>query len=614
MHSYAEDEDEDESFMIPVANKLSMGTEIIEKVISSIQTLPDIHKALNIDSNVGRGMPIESSRMESSDIKSFDSESRSRMIHFTTEAMKAICNIILPKAGKDLLNECCKRIHKNYSITDDKKLQDNIKVVIDKLPKRSNQRKAIIAPLAKSFTNEYLYDTFGLGGKTVATHRKLFSCLAKGNLIESVLVSRVKYDPLIVKRAVRFILSDNNIQRISWGTKKVEIDGAEIDFPKLIRKKVKQQIKRDYMEYYPDQADRLGITSFDKLLKALTATDMKAKAAVDYASGVLLYDNFMMIRKIVSASEQAGNLISFVDAMEAYLKGNYEKHLLTCVATNPDNAFDENKTTTISCDICSMVHKGMSHIKQSVDGIHHKLLEDCSHKIKLYQTHRIRVANQRTSINTIMDSLTNTQALLVMDFKMKFEAEYYREKTTDFYGKKGSSWHGTMIYSRYTDRQKSDSRKELEPHHITYYDHISSSNSKQDWKAVLSYFEATLMRMKQDLPHVNTIYIQSDNARCYKTPGLLFGMFVVCQKHNVKLISFIHSGIQDGKGPIDGHFAVGMKHVIRYVNGGNNVVTSLDLIDALRSNGGINNSIAEMVHVNCLKLEKFEEDNAVVMK
>jgi hypothetical protein len=255
MHSYAEDEDEDESFMIPVANKLSMGTEIIEKVISSIQTLPDIHKALNIDSNVGRGMPIESSRMESSDIKSFDSESRSRMIHFTTEAMKAICNIILPKAGKDLLNECCKRIHKNYSITDDKKLQDNIKVVIDKLPKRSNQRKAIIAPLAKSFTNEYLYDTFGLGGKTVATHRKLFSCLAKGNLIESVLVSRVKYDPLIVKRAVRFILSDNNIQRISWGTKKVEIDGAEIDFPKLIRKKVKQQIKRDYMEYYPAQAD-----------------------------------------------------------------------------------------------------------------------------------------------------------------------------------------------------------------------------------------------------------------------------------------------------------------------------------------------------------------------
>lgn len=578
----------------------------MKQVNLSIQSAADIRRALNIGSNVGRGMPNESNRMETSDIQIFDAESRSRMIYFTTEVMTAICNIILPKAGADLLKECCKKVCRTGSINGDKKLQDNIKVVIDKLPKKSIQRQAIIAPLAKAFTNEYLYDTFGLGDKTIATHRILYSWLAKGNPIEAAVVSRVKYDPFVVKRAVKFILRDEIVQRISWGTKRIELDGCEIDFPKLVRKKIKQQIVRDYVEYYPEQVDRLGNSSFMKLVKALTASDMKAKAAVDYASGVLLYDNFVMIRKIAP--------IPLVDAMEAYLKGSYEKHLLTCAATNPDNAFDNTKTIIISCDICSTVHKGMAYIKQSTDEIHHELLGDCAHKIKLYQTHRIRVAVQRIAINAIMDGLTNVQALLVMDFKMKFEAEYYREKTTDFYGKKGSSWHGTMVYSRPTEQQKIDSPKELEPHQITYYDHISSGDSKQDWKAVLTYFEATIMRMKQDLPHVNTIYVQSDNARCYKTPGLLLGMFVVCQKHKVQIISFIHSGVQDGKGPIDGHFATAMKHVIRYVNRGNNVVTSVELIQALRSNGGVNNSVAEMVCINRTKLGEFEKQNAVVMK
>ena len=36
------------------------------------------------------------------------------------------------------------------------------------------------------------------------------------------------------------------------------------------------------------------------------------------------------------------------------------------------------------------------------------------------------------------------RALLVLDYKMKFERMHHREKTVDHYGKKGISWHGAM--------------------------------------------------------------------------------------------------------------------------------------------------------------------------
>jgi len=49
-----------------------------------------------------------------------------------------------------------------------------------------------------------------------------------------------------------------------------------------------------------------------------------------------------------------------------------------------------------------------------------------------------------------MMHLGDYDAAIVMDFKMKFESIYYREKTTDFYEKKGSSWHGVMVYTRYS--------------------------------------------------------------------------------------------------------------------------------------------------------------------
>ena len=139
----------------------------------------------------------------------------------------------------------------------------------------------------------------------------------------------------------------------------------------------------------------------------------------------------------------------------------------------------------------------------------------------LYLGHCVRVKNQRDCIDEIMASLLEHEAMAVMDFKMKFESMYFREKTTDIYGKKGLSWHGSMVYSRYTLSEREAAEETLLDYHITHYNHISSGDSKQDYVAVMSYFEAVCQRITTELPHVRSFYVQVDNAPCYKKGNLV---------------------------------------------------------------------------------------------
>lgn len=89
--------------------------------------------------------------------------------------------------------------------------------------------------------------------------------------------------------------------------------------------------------------------------------------------------------------------------------------------------------------------------------------------------------------------------MILIDYKMKFEPIYFREKTTEHFGEKGLSWHGAIVYYRSPE----------EPHDrkISYYDHISTGDSKQDWIAVLSIIEATVMQLKNEvnLPLVRVV-------------------------------------------------------------------------------------------------------------
>jgi hypothetical protein len=81
-------------------------------------------------------------------------------------------------------------------------------------------------------------------------------------------------------------------------------------------------------------------------------------------------------------------------------------------------------------------------------------------------------------------------------------------------------------------------------------------------------------------------------------------MYNIAKYHGLELINYIHTGVQYGKGPIDG-LGTAMAHVQRFCNTGNDILTPEDIFTALRSDGGVNNILAEMVAVNRDAIQKF---------
>ena len=96
---------------------------------------------------------------------------------------------------------------------------------------------------------------------------------------------------------------------------------------------------------------------------------------------------------------------------------------------------------------------------------------------------------------------------------------------------------------------------------------------------------------------------------------LLIGLMLVSKNRpKLRIEKIIHTKTQDGKGSIDAHFALAMNHVMRYVNMGNNVISPVQLVYALLSNGGINNEMAELVMIDRKTLNTLLTENASTFK
>ena len=65
-----------------------------------------------------------------------------------------------------------------------------------------------------------------------------------------------------------------------------------------------------------------------------------------------------------------------------------------------------------------------------------------------WKSHIVRTINQEKSKANILDELDRKQALIIMDWAMKWLPKRYRETQTDWFGKKGLSWHVSACITR----------------------------------------------------------------------------------------------------------------------------------------------------------------------
>ena len=203
-------------------------------------------------------------------------------------------------------------------------------------------------------------------------------------------------------------------------------------------------------------------------------------------------------------------------------------------------------------------------------------IADSLEKFHIFQGHRLRVLNQSTYFSylenlmaeTCLELMSNCPwCLWVIDWKMKFEAQRFREASTHHYGKRGIGWHGIIVvYYTYEARCEKNKFKGRAVRHQVALDQILGNGNKQDGFAVLSKIEAAMAQISREIPHLKHARVWSDNAGCYHKKELLFGIPLLnVMSSGIKILSLVHTETQDGKGLADGHFSVAFKHVVEYL-------------------------------------------------
>ncbi|PXF46050.1 hypothetical protein BWQ96_04225 [Gracilariopsis chorda] len=184
---------------------------------------------------------------------------------------------------------------------------------------------------------------------------------------------------------------------------------------------------------------------------------------------------------------------------------------------------------------------------------------------------------------------------------MKFEPLRYKEKTIEFFGKKGISWNCTVVF--YLSDDYGSDVENTSPHHLymLFYDHIVQGDTQKDVSAVASLLNEAVMRLKEDLPKLREVVVLSDNAACYQSITLPIILSFIAKANGFSLLRFMQTKRQDGKSMVDARFAIAMTHVSKIFAEGLDIKTPSTLVKALRAGGGMNNTAAELI--------RFDQEN-----
>ena len=163
-----------------------------------------------------------------------------------------------------------------------------------------------------------------------------------------------------------------------------------------------------------------------------------------------------------------------------------------------------------------------------------------------WKAHHLRCVNQDEARLEVIDSLNECSVLLVQDWAMKFLRRKFTESQSDWFAKRGMSWHITVATRR-------AGNQELQM--MTFVHVYQTCN--QDSCAVLSIMKDVIEKRKSQLPQLKTVFYRQDNAGCYHCGATIMGAsFTGCC-----------SGV--------------------YLNQGSNIDTAKEMEDAIQSLGGV---------------------------
>lgn len=536
-----------------------------------------------------------------------------------------------------------------------KTLEENLIALYNSAPKNSIVKRSMRALLSKSLTRSRIQELtkskkISLGGDSRHQGTKDFAKILDGDKLLPPKFSRKLFKTENLRKALLFMLHESNIGVLSWGTKTVGLSRTEkVTLPRMVRRKTDHDIYESYVAQYIEAADRIGRSSFYKIMKAVTSGGERLATAVDYVTGVLIHDQVNRLQDLVDHyarnRDVKEDLTLSLELVRSFYKHSVDKHIVREDSCSFHGvAYGLSKygasfplRTGIKCLGCLYPfvfrRKLLREINRTVTNTSFSedkdlaadakiVLNDAIEKFELYRGHRVRVANQQRVHGEIHEEMIQwcldnrkdcPKAVLVADWKMKFVPLSARETTQQHFAKRGIGWHGFLLYFYKYEQvlQEDGSTKPQAVRYMVYFDQILDASSKQDCFAVASMIELAVMQIKEEVPLIKQLILQSDNAGCYSTCQLTILVGILNARLCIPVIRFMHTETQDGKSLLDAHFARAMALIDRFLrtsrrNRIKRIVTAKGLAAALAWDGGVQNSVVHLVKVDRVQLDHIK--------
>ena len=487
----------------------------------------------------------------------------------------------------------------------------------------SQTRLQILSIFSGSFSKEELKRLLPGITKWKIDQARLHAAInGKGMPSISRPIHRTRLDPVKTDHFLDFISRPCFLQDVAYGTRKLKLDsGEQIMIPNSIRTVIPSRIVKQYLVFCSESGFKpVGERTLFRILEVCQASQQKSLQGLDYVSteGSEAFD---VLEEAVETLEQNGVDGFWSKEMKAnlkngkrYLKNEYQAHIggeETC----PDHCLyfslsDPSQPSFSSpcshnhdavCDRCLNLSNTLGQITKKLSQSGTILTEtqkgniqfEVQHAVEsvnAWKAHLLRTINQERAKHEVLSGLDRESAMLVLDWAMKFLPLKFREQMTDFFGKKGKSWHVTCVIAK-----KEDGMMEVES-----FVHVFNE-CQQNWFAVASICEHVLRTIKEERPQIKKVFLKSDNAGCYHNGAYLVSLRDIGVRVGIDIERYDFSETQSGKGICDRKIASMKSHVRIYVNEKHDVVFAEDLKAALESSGGIKGCRVSVVEVNGLK-------------
>jgi hypothetical protein len=529
---------------------------------------------------------------------------------------KAYC----PGHSKDLLDLCevptfLRKEHDKFS-NDDKILQ-SIKEIYSNSTDSRLKLQLLSIVVKKNYISADIKSAFNCTDYMITQAIQHGLNNGFGSLIPRQHFYRTRVSFNRIKHFIDFLFDHDYVQDVAYGTTQIRTMNETFTIPLVVKKCINSHIVYAYDEYCQQiPLQRLSNNSLYRVLNECKMSQRTSLAGLDDYT-IDGGESFDVLENLVSSlpiakSEQQRIITQLHDA-KRYLKIGFSLNLslqstisshcvdfaLSDCNSKSDFYVNCNHYHNHGCEDCENLVLTLSQITELISTSNNSKKEeweyDCIasiNKIYEWQKHLIRHFAQSKSKNDILKNLNPDSAFWLRDWSMKVLPMEYREKSSNWFGKRGMSQE-VDVFSVPSGRTTNDNQQIL----LKYVYLTMLDQSSQDMHAVGAVADQVLKQFHLDAPQVKNIFLRNDNATCYSGGAQIYLTKYICQQNGftLKRIDFNEAG--KGKDQCDRENACTKTHRDYYVSSGHNVTTALEMKQAAESNGGVKDTKVTVVNI-----------------